>query len=115
MIWGYHFSAVVAQSGASADQIALEYYNRSAEIEKGTLRRLEHLMARFDAPGAPLLTFLSPTANFQIAFRPGQHRLVARPTGAAPGTRPRVTWSRRIEIAPRVRGFKLQSNEADFR
>jgi hypothetical protein len=41
-------------------------------------------------------------------------RLVARPTGAAPGTLPRVTWRRQIEIDPRVRGFKLQFTEADF-
>ena len=34
----------------------------------------------------------------QIAFRPGLHRLVARPTGAPADTLPRVTWSRRIEI-----------------
>jgi hypothetical protein len=40
---------------------------------------------------------------------------VARPTGAAAGTLPQVTWARQIEIDPRVRGFKLQFNEADFR
>ena len=53
-----------------------------------------------DVPGAAPLTFLSPTANIQLAFRPGQHRLVARPTGAAPGTLPKVTWSRQIEDRP---------------
>jgi len=68
-----------------------------------------------DAPGAPPLTILWPSNNIQIAFRPGQYRLVARPTGAAPGSLPRVTWSRVMEIDPRVRGFKLQFNEADFR
>jgi hypothetical protein len=68
-----------------------------------------------DVPGTAPLTFLGPTANIQLAFRPGQHRLVARPTGAAPGTLPKVTWVRQIEIDPRVRGFKLQFNEADFR
>ena len=68
-----------------------------------------------DVPGAAPLTFLGPTANTQLAFRPGQHHLVARPTGAAPGTLPKVTWARQIEIDPRVRGFKLQFNEADFR
>jgi hypothetical protein len=68
-----------------------------------------------DVPGTAPLTFLSPTANIQLAFRPGQYRLVARPTGAAPGTLPQVTWARQIEIDPRVRGFKLQFNEADFR
>ena len=68
-----------------------------------------------DAPGAPPLTFLTPTANLQIAFRPGLHQLVARPTGAPAGTLPRVTWSRQIDVDPRVRGFKLQFNEVDFR
>jgi hypothetical protein len=68
-----------------------------------------------DAPGAPPLTVLFPSASIQSAFRPGQHRLVARPTGAAPGTLPRVTWNRQIEVDPRVRGFKLQFNEADFK
>jgi hypothetical protein len=68
-----------------------------------------------DVPGAPPLTFLEPGANIQLAFRPGHYRLVARPTGAAPGTLPRVTWSRQVEIDPRVRGFKLQFNAADFK
>jgi hypothetical protein len=68
-----------------------------------------------DAPGAPPLTVLFPNASMQLAFRSGQHRLVARPTGAAPGDLPRVTWSRQIEIDPRVRGFKLHFNEADFK
>ena len=68
-----------------------------------------------DAPGAPPLTFLWPNASFQIAFRPGRHRMVARPTGAPAGTLPPVTWSRQLEIDPRVRGFKLEFNQADFR
>ncbi len=68
-----------------------------------------------DVPGAPSLTVLAPRASMQLAFRPGEHRLVARPTGAAPGDLPRVTWSRRIEVDPRVRGFRLEFNEADFR
>jgi hypothetical protein len=68
-----------------------------------------------DAPGAPPLAILFPTNSIKLAFRPGQHRLVARPTGAAPGDLPRVTWNRTIEIDPRVRGFKLQFGEADFR
>jgi hypothetical protein len=67
-----------------------------------------------DAPGAPPLTFIAPASSFRIAFRPGQHLLVARPTGAAPGSLPKVTWRRQIEIDPRVRGFKLHFNEADF-
>jgi hypothetical protein len=68
-----------------------------------------------DARGVAPLTFLFPTGSLQIAFRPGRYRLVARPTGAAPGTLPSVTWDRQMEIDPRVRGFKLQFNEADFR
>ena len=44
-----------------------------------------------DAPGAPPLTILFPRGDLRLAFRPGQHRLVARPTGAAPGDLPRVT------------------------
>ena len=68
-----------------------------------------------DVRGAAPLTFLAPTASMRLAFRAGQYRLVARPTGAAPGTLPRVTWSRQIEIDPRVRGFKLEFNEADFK
>jgi hypothetical protein len=68
-----------------------------------------------DASGAPPLTTLFPNANLQLAFRPGQHRLWARPTGAAQGDLPRVTWSRQIEIDPRIRGFKLTFNTADFR
>ena len=68
-----------------------------------------------DTPGAPPLTFLRPKESMQLAFRPGQYSLVARPTGAAPGSLPRVTWSRQVEIDPRVRGFKLEFGEADFR
>jgi hypothetical protein len=68
-----------------------------------------------DERGAPPLTFLDPGASMQLGFRAGQHRLVARPTGRAPGSLPRVTWSRLIEVDPRVRGFKLQFNEADFK
>ncbi len=68
-----------------------------------------------DARGAAPLTFLAPNASLRLAFQPGQYRLVARPSGALPGTLPAVTWSRQIDIDPRVRGFKLQFNEADFR
>ena len=68
-----------------------------------------------DAPGASPLTVLWSTANIQLAFRPGQHHLVARPTGAAPGDLPRVSWNRQIEIDSRVRGFKLEFNRADFK
>jgi hypothetical protein len=67
-----------------------------------------------DAVGAPPLTFIAPGASFQLAFQPGKYLLVARPTGAAPGSLPKVTWRRQMEIDPRVRGFKLQFNQADF-
>jgi hypothetical protein len=68
-----------------------------------------------DVPGTAPLTVLWPRADIRLAFQSGQHHLVARPTGAAPGDLPRVTWSRQIEIDPRVRGFKLEFNQADFR
>ena len=68
-----------------------------------------------DASGAAPLTFLAPNASLQLAFRPGQYRLVARPSGALPGTLPAVTWSRQLDIDPRVRGFKLRFEEADFK
>jgi hypothetical protein len=68
-----------------------------------------------DAPGSQPLTILFPNGSLRLAFRPGQHRLIARPTGAAPGDLPKVTWSRQIELDPRVRGFKLQFNQADFK
>ena len=67
------------------------------------------------APGTAPFAILRPSASLQVAFRPGQHTLVARPTGAPPGTLPPVNWSRQIEIDPRVRGFKLQFAEADFK
>ena len=67
------------------------------------------------APGSAPLTFLFPSGSFQLAFRPGQYHLVAVPTGAAPGSLPSVAWSRQVEIDPRVRGFKLQFNQADFK
>ena len=68
-----------------------------------------------DVPGAPPLTILFPSGDLQLAFRPGQYRLVARPTGAAPGDLPKVTWSRQVDIDPRVRGFTLTFNQADFK
>ena len=66
-------------------------------------------------PGSAPLTILMPGGSLRLAFRAGQHSLAAVPTGALPGTLPAVTWSRQIDIDPRVRGFKLQFNEADFR
>ena len=68
-----------------------------------------------DAPGAAPFTILYPGSDIRLAFKPGQHRLVARPTGAAPGDLPSVTWSRQVEIDPRVRGFKLEFEPADFK
>jgi hypothetical protein len=68
-----------------------------------------------NARGAAPLTFLLPAGSMPLAFRPGRYSLIAVPTGAAPGSLPKVTWSREMEIDPRVRGFKLQFNEADFR
>jgi hypothetical protein len=68
-----------------------------------------------DVPGAPPLTVLWPNNNLQLAFQPGRHSLVARPTGAAPGDLPKVTWIRQLEIDPRVRGFTLTFNQTDFR
>ena len=66
-------------------------------------------------PGVAPFTILRPSGNLQVAFRPGQYTLIARPTGGAPGTLPDVQWRRQMEIDPRVRGFKLQFNEADFK
>jgi hypothetical protein len=68
-----------------------------------------------DAPGAQPLTILFPNGSLRLAFKPGQYSLVARPTGAAPGDLPKVTWSRQLEVDPRVRGFKLEFNQADFK
>ena len=66
-------------------------------------------------PGTAPLTILMPGGSLQLGFRAGQHSLAAVPTGALPGTLPAVTWSRQIDIDPRVRGFKLQFNGADFK
>jgi len=68
-----------------------------------------------DAPGSQPLTILFPNGDLRLAFKPGQYNLVARPTGGAPGDLPKVTWSRQLEVDPRVRGFKLQFNQADFK
>ena len=67
------------------------------------------------APGVAPFAILRPNGSLQVAFRPGQHTMVARPTGAPPGTLPPGQWRRQFEIDPRVRGFKLQFNEADFK
>lgn len=68
-----------------------------------------------DVPGTLPLTILFPGSSTRLAFESGQHRLVARPTGGAPGDLPNVTWSREVEIDPRVRGFKLELEQADFK
>jgi hypothetical protein len=67
------------------------------------------------SPGVAPFAILRPNGSLQVAFRPGQHSMVARPTGAPPGTLPDVQWRRQFDIDPRVRGFKLQFNEADFK
>jgi hypothetical protein len=74
-----------------------------------------YLNQNVDVPGTAPLTILFPANSIQLAFRPGLHRLVARPTGAAPRDLPQVTWSRQLEIDPRVRGFKLTFGQADFK
>lgn len=66
-------------------------------------------------PGTAPFAILRPGGSLQVAFGAGQHTLVAQPTGAAPGTLPQVTWNRQLEIDPRVRGFKLQFAETDFK
>lgn len=65
-----------------------------------------------DARGARPLTILFPDTSIQLAFQPGDYRLVAQPTG--PGDLPEVTWSRQMEIDPRVRSFKLEFEPANF-
>jgi hypothetical protein len=74
-----------------------------------------YLNQNADAPGAAPLTVLFPAGTMQLAFKPGLYRLVARPTGAAAGDLPKVTWTRDLQIEPRVRGFKLTFNQADFK
>jgi hypothetical protein len=66
-------------------------------------------------PGVAPFTILRPNGSIQVGFRPGQYTMVARPTGGPPGTLPSVQWRRQMEIDPRVRGFKLQFAEADFK
>jgi hypothetical protein len=66
-----------------------------------------------DVRGAAPLTILFPRGDIRLGFQSGRHEFVARPTG--PGDLPRTTWSREVEIDPRVRGFKLEFNPADFK
>ena len=60
-------------------------------------------------------TILFPGNSMKLAFESGRHQLVARPTGKAGGDLPNVTWSREIEVDPRVRGFRLEFETADFK
>ena len=67
-----------------------------------------------DERGAAPLTILFPDAEIRLGFESGRHRFVARPTGAASGDLPKVTWNRQVEIDPRVRGFKLEFDPVNF-
>src|SRR5262245_7102035 len=101
---------VVAAAPVGGDSVAL-----GTLINGAPWAIVVYLNQTPDAPGASPLTVLFPEGSLQLAFRPGQYSLAARPTGAAPGDLPRVTWHRQLEIAPQVRGFKLRFNQADFR
>ncbi|MEI2421572.1 hypothetical protein V6O07_14955, partial [Arthrospira platensis SPKY2] len=47
-VWGYHFSAVVAQSLQGDDQIAMENYNRfTSELKDARTELLEELKKKF--------------------------------------------------------------------
>ena len=87
-----------------------------ATIVNGTRWTLSvYLNADPAAVGKGPLMILRPGDGRQYALLAGRHRMVARPTGAPPGTLPPVTWDRQFEIDPRVRSFRLQLNEADFK
>jgi len=87
-----------------------------ATIVNGTRWTLSvYLNADPAAAGKGPLMILRPGDSRQYALLAGRHRLVGRPTGAPPGTLPPVTWDREFEIDPRVRSFRLQLNEADFK
>jgi len=95
-------------SGANAGAVAT--------LVNGTRWSLSvYLNAEPGAPGKGPFTILRPGESRQVALVAGRHSLAAHPTGAPPGTLPAVTWSRQIEIDPRVRSFKLQFHEADFK
>ena len=96
--------------GASGESIAL------GTLANGTRWAIAvYLNQNPNNPGTAPFTILMPGGVLQLAFQSGQYSLIAVPTGALPGTLPAVTWNRQIDIDPRVRGFKLQFNEADFR
>ena len=107
---GVQVVSATAPSPAGGDSVAL-----GTLVNGAPWAIVVYLNQNPDAPGAQPLTILFPANSLQLAFRAGQYRLVARPTGAAPGSLPNVTWSRQVEIDPRVRGFKLTFNEADFK
>lgn len=107
---GVQVVSAAAPSSAGGDAVAL-----GTLVNGAPWAIVVYLNQNPDAPGAQPLTILFPANRLQLAFRAGQYRLVARPTGAAPGSLPAVTWSRQVEIDPRVRGFKLTFNEADFK
>lgn len=46
-IWGYHFGAVVAQSGDGADRVTMENYNRDSDIKAGRAALLQDLQVRY--------------------------------------------------------------------
>jgi hypothetical protein len=69
-------------------------------------------------PGGPCqgpFTILRTGDSRQVALLAGRHRLVARPTGAPPGTLPSVSWDRQIDVNPRAQSFTLQFSETDFK
>ena len=68
-----------------------------------------------DAPGAPPLTFLAPNASFRLAFRPGQHLLVARPSGVRPGLIARGDLEPTARDRSARPGIQAPFKEADFR
>ena len=107
---GVRVVSAAAPSSAGGDTVAL-----GTLVNGAPWAIVVYLNQNPDAPGAQPLTILFPAGTLQLAFRAGQYRLVARPTGAAPGSLPAVTWSRQVDIDPRVRGFKLTFNEADFK
>jgi len=84
-----------------------------ATLVNGTRWTIGIYTTRSRDPGTAPLTILRPGG----ASRSPSRRVGTpdrRPPAPA-GTLPSVTWSRQIDIDPRVRGFKLQFAEADFK
>jgi outer membrane protein OmpA-like peptidoglycan-associated protein len=48
-VWGYHYAAVVAESGDRADRVTMENYNRSGDVQQGTTALLQRLKNDFAA------------------------------------------------------------------